>query len=119
MKRKLLIGLSVFIVFFIGFLCLYPNLEFEKDGYLYLMGYGKYDYDSEDFYIVDGDYTCYDDGYSYSEERDISVKSWEYKGFLFFKYLKVEYIKGNKVLNIESILHNSSLDIVLSFLSFI
>ena len=87
------------------FIVIYPSIEFNKDGYLYLMSYGKdFEY-SEDFKELDQE-MCYDESYSYNKKRNISISSWDYDGFLFFKWFKVKYKKGN-VCKTEFILDES------------
>ena len=94
MKNKILLMLIIIVVFVGTFLILYPHIEFYKDGYLYMMSYSK-DWDkSEDLEELEQD-MCYDESYSYNSKRDISIKSWEYKNFLFFKWFEVSYKKGN------------------------
>ena len=91
-NKKIIIGI-IFIIL-ITFLILYPNIEFYKDNHLYMMSYSKSFEVSKDFQELD-EVTCYDESYTYNSKRDITVSSFEYKSFLFFKWLKVEYTKGN------------------------
>lgn len=93
MKKKLIIiGVIVFVITL--FICVYPNIEFYKDGYLYMMSYGKAFDVSEDFAELEEE-MCYDESYSYNVKRDVSFTSWEYNDFLFFKWFKIEYEEGN------------------------
>ena len=91
---KKVLWMIIFLLVLVVFICFYPRIEFYSDNYLYMMSYGR-EFDlSEDFDELE-DVTCYDESYSYNKKRDISIKSWEYKGFLFFKWFKVSYEKGN------------------------
>lgn len=76
-------------------LCIYPFLEFKKDGYLYMMTYGKDLISSQDFEKIE-DRTCYNESYSYNKKRNITITSWDYEGFLFFKWIKAKYKNGNE-----------------------
>ena len=69
------------------------------------MSYGKDFEFSEDFKELDQE-KCYDESYSYNKKRDISISSWDYNGFLFFKWFKVQYEEGN-VCETEFILEES------------
>ena len=95
MKRKNYLFIIIFITLItLLFISLYPSIEFYNDGYLYMMSYGKEWDNSEDFKELE-EKTCYDESYSYNKKRDISISSWDYNSFLFFKWFKVEYQKGN------------------------
>lgn len=92
MKKKLLL-ISIIILTII-LICIYPNIEFYNNKYLYMMSYSKdWEY-SEDLKELENE-TCYDESYSYNKKRNISITAWEYKKFLFFKWFKVSYKKGN------------------------
>ena len=94
MKKEILLK-SGFILIIIGiFICVYPNIEFYKDNYLYMMSYSKTWEESEDLKELEQE-LCYNESYSYNKKRDISITGWEYKNFLFFKWLKISYKTGN------------------------
>ena len=95
MKKNKGLMIVLFILLIIGgLICIYPNLEFNKDGYLYLLSYGKDFEFSEDFEELDQE-MCYDESYSYNKKRNISISSWDYNRFLFFKWFKIKYKEGN------------------------
>ena len=94
MKKKINLILGIIIFLIMLFILIYPSIEFYNNGYLYMMSYGKdWDY-SEDLKELEQE-MCYDESYSYNKKRDISIKGWEYKRFLFFKWFKITYKKGN------------------------
>ena len=94
--KKVIIFVCLALVFIVGVLVIYPTLEFQKNGYLYLMTYGKEDFNSKDFKEVEEGTFCYDESYLYNSKRKITIINYDYKGFLFFKYFKINYEKGNK-----------------------
>lgn len=106
MKNKFILAICIFLVLIISiFVIIYPSIEFYKDDYLYLMSYGKdFEY-SEDFEEFDQE-TCYDESYSYNKKRNISISSWDYEGFLFFRWFRVKYKEGN-VCETEYVLEES------------
>lgn len=91
MKKYILLILGLIIIVFIF---IYPSIEFYKDNYLYMMSYGNTFDKSEDLKQLEEEF-CYDESYSYNKKRNISIKSWDYNGFLFFKWFKIKYEKGN------------------------
>lgn len=94
MNKKKIIIIVVILVIISVLICIYPKIEFYSGKYLYMMSYSNDFVDSEDFYITEEE-TCYDESYSYDKERDISIIDFEYKKFLFFKWFKIKYEKGN------------------------
>lgn len=107
MKKNVLLVLIIAIFIGISFL-FYPQIEFYKNGYLYMMSFGKDFEFSEDFEELEYE-TCYDESYSYNDKRNISIKGWEYEGFLFFRWFKVSYIEGN-ICDSEYLLEESYID---------
>lgn len=94
MKKKILLISIIILTIILIFICIYPNIEFYNNNYLYMMSYGKdWEY-SKDFKELEQE-TCYDESYLYNEKRNISITGWEYKNFLFFKWFKVSYKEGN------------------------
>ena len=101
MKKKIIL-----IMFIIGLLILiYPNIEFYNNNYLYMMSYSKNMEKSEDYNELEQEF-CYDESYSYNKKRNISIINWEYKNFLFFRWFKISYKKGN-VCDTEYVLEES------------
>lgn len=94
MKLKKYVLLLIFILIGLIFISLYPKIEFYTESYLYMFSYSKNLEKNEDFIELE-DETCYDESYSYNKKRNISLNNWEYKNFLFFRWLKVKYKKGN------------------------
>ena len=90
MKKKIIITSLILILFII----IYPNIEFFYKDNFYMMTYGKDQIDSKDFQKLDEN-LCYNESRSYIKDKDISVIDYEYKGFLFFKWFKIRYEKGN------------------------
>ena len=58
------------------------------------MSYGFSFDKSSDYEELEQEF-CYDENYSYNKKRNISTSSFEYNGFLFFKWFKVKYVEGN------------------------
>lgn len=94
MEKKRLLIIGIILVFIILLLFVYPNIEFYKDNYLYMMSYSSDYIDSEDLKELEQEF-CYDESYSYNKKRNISTSSFSYNNFLFFKWFKVSYKKGN------------------------
>lgn len=87
--------ITIIMCIFIGIcLCIYPHIEFYSDDYLYMMSYGLRFDKSSDYDELEQEF-CYDENYSYNKKRNISTSSFEYNGFLFFKWFKVKYVDGN------------------------
>lgn len=95
MKKGLIIG-GIIICLLAVLLCIYPNIEFEKNNKLYLFGYGTDEFKTSDFKELESDVMCYDESYTYNEKRNISIKGWDFKKILFFNYFVVDYVEGNK-----------------------
>ena len=96
------------IILFLILLIVYPLIEFKNDEYIYMMSYGKDLIDSVDFQNFE-DELCYSESYSYNKKRNITITSWEYHGFLFFKWIKARYKDGNECDN-EYTLEESYID---------
>ncbi len=69
-------------------LLIYPNIEFEKDGKLVICQYSD---DISEF----EENPSYNELYFYNEKRDISIKDFDFKKFLFFHIIELDYIKGD------------------------
>lgn len=88
MKKKLFIILGIVLVIILAGLAIYPMVEFYKGDKLYVFTY-KEDWSEWE------ENMCYNESYSYNEERDISIHGWEFKEFLFFKWFVLDYKEGN------------------------
>ena len=106
---KKVIGIVCIIMLIVIGLCIYPFVEFERDGYLYMMSYARDEFESEDYKEIETDLSCYDESYFYNKDKDITVSTYEYKRFMFFKYFKVKIQKGN-ICDSEFILEESYIE---------
>ncbi len=84
--KWIIIAVIVFIIAVSFFI--YPNIEFKKDGKLYVCSY------SDDFSEFEEN-AGYNELFFYNEKRDISVKTFDVKNFLFFYLLTFEYEEGD------------------------
>lgn len=88
MKKAGIFSLIAILLIVAVFLVVYPFIEIDTGEKLIIFNY-------------DGDFSQYDDNhsynelYSYNEERDISIKSFEVNNFLFFYTVSMEYIRGD------------------------
>ena len=89
---KVVINTLIKVIIIIILLCIYPYIEFYRGENLYMMSYSSTWDKSSDADELE-EQLCYDESYSYNKKRDISIKNFEYRGFLFFKWFKVEYKK--------------------------
>lgn len=85
MNKKLLIIITLIILIT---LIIYPNIEFYKDNKLYILTY------KEDMSEFENN-MCFNESYSYNKDRDISIYKWNSKNLLFFRWLELEFKKGN------------------------
>lgn len=84
------IKLVVILIFLFGaFIIFLPFIKIKTKSKLIEFSY------KEDFSKYE-QVTCYDDGYSYYEKEDITLKHIEMDKFLFFYKYTLEYEKGNK-----------------------
>lgn len=83
----LLITLSVILV--LAVFVVYPNIEFKKDGKLYVCSL------SDDFSRYEEN-PSYNELYFYNEKHDISLKTFDVKNFLCFYLFTFEYEEGDK-----------------------
>lgn len=91
MKKKIIIPIAIVTVFLavIGVaLAVYPTIEFQKDGKLIRFSY------SDDITQYEEN-PSYDETFFYYEERDISIRTFDCKKFLFFYVITMEYEEGN------------------------
>ena len=88
MKKKWLIILFVILIVIAAFLCIYPHIEIQTEDKLIAFRY----HDSIDEFE---DELSYNEIYAYYAKRDISVRNYEFKKFLFFHVIAMDYIEGN------------------------
>lgn len=88
MKKKILIPIIVVIVIIGILLLIYPTIEIQTDDKLIAFRYtdDTIEFESE---------ISYNESYVYYEDRDISIKDFDFKRFLFFHIITMEYIEGN------------------------
>lgn len=67
---------------------IYPNIEFRKNGKLYVCRF------SDDFSEFEEN-ASYNELYFYNEKRDISLETFNVQNFLCFYVLSFDYIKGD------------------------
>lgn len=87
-KIKWIIIASILLVTVAG-LIVYPNIEFSKNGRLYVCRY------SDDFSEFEEN-PSYNELYFYNKKRDISIKTFNVKNFLCFYVLSFDYEEGDK-----------------------
>ena len=86
---KKIFVVSLVIVIFIGvLLAIYPKIEIQTDDKLIAFRY------SDDISEFETELSL-DENYSYYEKRDISIHSFDFKKFLFFHVIVMEYVEGN------------------------
>ena len=66
----------------------YPNIEFRKNGKLYVCRF------SDDFSEFEEN-ASYNELYFYNEKRDISLKNFNSKNFLCLYLLSFDYVEGD------------------------
>lgn len=91
MKKKIIIPIVIVTAFLvlIGIaLVIYPTIEFQKDGKLIRCSYSEHISKYEEN-------PSYDETFFYYEERDISIRNFEWKKFWFFHVIIMEYEEGN------------------------
>lgn len=86
---KKYIKIIIFISLIIGVcLCIYPTLEFQTGDKLIVFRY------SDDITEFESEIS-FNESYVYYEKRDISIHNFEFKSFLCFHVISMEYIEGN------------------------
>lgn len=86
---KKYIKIIIFISLIIGVcLCIYPTLEFQTGDKLIVFRY------SDDITEFESEIS-FNESYVYYEKRDISIHNFEFKRFLCFHVISMEYIEGN------------------------
>ncbi len=86
--KKLLITVALILVVICIFLIIYPQIEFRKGSKLFVCQY------SENFGEFEKN-PSYNELYFYNEKRDISIKSFNIKKFLFFYVLELGFVEGD------------------------
>ncbi|MDD5888346.1 MAG: hypothetical protein PUC82_02535 [bacterium] len=87
-KKRIFIIIGIILLTICLALIIYPHIEYQKNGKLYVYSYSE-DYTSWE------ENSCYDDGVSYNKKRNITIKNIELKEFLFFKLFIMDYEDGN------------------------
>lgn len=88
MKKKGILITAIILVIIGLFLIIYPNIEIQTKDKLIAFRYT----DSVDEFE---DEMSYNEIYAYYAKRDISVRNYEFKNFLFFYVITMDYIDGN------------------------
>lgn len=88
MRKKVLIPIIVIIVIIGAFLLIYPTMEIQTDNKLIAFRY------TDDITEFESEIS-YNESYVYYADRDISIKDYDFKKFLFFHVIIMEYIDGN------------------------
>ncbi|MBR5315368.1 MAG: hypothetical protein IKU44_01145 [Firmicutes bacterium] len=88
--KKLLKILIPLIVLIAIFFAIYPTIEIEKDSKLIALRYSS---DLSEF----EDELSPDERYTYYADRDISIKQFDFKKFLFFWAIVMDYEEGNLI----------------------
>lgn len=83
MNKRIIVLMIVII-----FLIIYPLIEINIDNKIIKFSY------SSDISRYE-DMLCYDESYIYNIDRDISIYDVDFKKFLFFNVIILEYEKGN------------------------
>ena len=86
MKKKIAIIISLVLI--LAVVLIYPNIEFRKNGKLYVCSF------SDDFSEFEEN-PAYNELFFYNEERDISLKSFNVNNFLCFYLLSFDYEEGD------------------------
>lgn len=89
MNKKIISIIYIIFLLFILILVVYPFIEIDTGSKIIQFRYS----DSIDEFDK---FTCYDDSYSYSEKRNITVTNIDFKKFMFFHVITVSYENGNK-----------------------
>lgn len=100
MRNKKFCITMIVVVFVIGvLLAIYPTLEIQTEDKLIAFRY------SDDISEFETELSL-DENYTYYEKRDISIHSFDFKKFLFFHVLVMEYVEGNYC-DVEFVLEES------------
>lgn len=86
--KKFFIAICVLLALIIAVLIVYPHIEFRKNNKLYVCSF------SDDFSEFEEN-ASYNEIFFYNEKRDISIKTFDVKNFLFFYLFTFEYEEGD------------------------
>lgn len=89
MKKNFIIYIFIIALVLLLFLIVYPFIEIDTGSKIIQFRYS----DSIDEFDEN---TCYDESYSYNEERNITILNFDFKKFLFFHVISVTYEEGNR-----------------------
>ena len=101
MKKKIIIIVSIILVVSLVIFLL-PLIKIDKNN---TIKYISFSYDISEYDEI----TCYDDGMSYYEKKDITIKQIEIEKKLFFYIFTIKYEKGN-LCEVEYILEESYIE---------
>jgi len=95
-------SIVAFIILFLIFLIVFPFIKIDTGKKIYDFSYNMdiSEYENN---------SCYDESYFYVPNRDISIYNFNFKKFLFFHVIVLEYEKGN-VCDTEYLLEESYID---------
>ena len=88
MKKKIWIPIVIILVIIGFFLIIYPTVEIQTDKKLIAFRY------TEDITEFETEIS-YNENYTYYADRDITIKNFDFKKFLFFHVISMEYEEGN------------------------
>lgn len=88
MKKKIWILIVIILVIIGFFLIIYPTVEIQTDNKLIAFRY------TEDITEFETEIS-YNENYTYYADRDITIKNFDFKKFLFFHVISMEYEEGN------------------------
>ena len=88
MKKKIWIPIIAVTLLTGIFLLIYPNIEIQTDDKFIVFRY------SDDISEFESEIS-YNESYAYYAERDISIKDYDFKKFLFFHVITMDYVEGN------------------------
>ncbi len=88
MKKKIWIPIIIMLVIIGLFLIIYPTVEFQTDNKLIAFRY------SDDISEFETELS-FNENYVYYEDRDITIKDFDFKKFWFFHVITMEYVEGN------------------------
>lgn len=88
MKKKIWIPIIAVTLLTGIFLLIYPNIEIQTDDKFIAFRY------SDDITEFE-DEISYNESHAYYEKRDISIYNYDFKKFLFFHVITMDYVEGN------------------------
>lgn len=87
-KKKVLILICIISAIIVSFLLIYPTIEIQTDNKLIAF---RYTDDISEFETE----LSYNESYVYYADMDISISDYDFKKFLFFHVITMEYVEGN------------------------